>query len=156
MADIAVKIDDLEEAAGRRVSSTEENPVNRLFWAYDGTSYQIDLTAKNRAAFDKAIEKFLAASQEYISATEPVRKPVKPGRKPSSGSKAPKTRADDVRAWAATKGIKVSERGRVPREIWERWEKETGESYSLDGSQSHAAPANGSPAAQSAEPASAS
>jgi nucleoid-associated protein Lsr2 len=156
MADIAVKIDDLESAAGRHVASTEENPVNRLFWAYDGTSYQIDLTVKNRAAFDKAVEKYLAASQEYVSPTEPSRRPVGRQSRKSTGSKAPKTRADDVRAWAATKGIKVSERGRVPREIWERWEKETGESYNLDGSESHSVPANGSPAAQHAETGSAS
>ena len=143
MAEIRVLVDDLDEKP-----DTPENPVSRLRYAYDGTEYQIDLSAKNRAAFDKAVEKYIGASQEYISSA-PESKPARRtsgGKGKSSGA----SRASEVRAWAQTKGIKVPERGRVPAEVKARWEKETGERFDSVSSPAPAVPAG---SAQTVSPA---
>jgi Lsr2 len=152
MAEITVMTDDLEAAAGKHVASTEENPVTRLLWAYDGTRYQIDLTAKNRSLFDKAVERFLAASQEYIPhVAEPARASRVAIRRSAGTKKSGNPNAEIVRAWAASKKIHVSDRGRIPEEIWQRWERETGNTYNSGSSQSQPAASNGSPVAQPAE-----
>jgi hypothetical protein len=147
MAEIRVLVDDLDEKP-----DTPENPVSRLRYAYDGTEYQIDLSAKNRTAFDKAVEKYISASQEYISSA-PESKPARRtsgGKGKSSGA----SRASEVRAWAQTKGIKVPERGRVPAEVKARWEKETGERFdSVSSGSSSPAPAAPTGSAQTASPA---
>jgi hypothetical protein len=145
MAEIRVLVDDLDEKP-----DTPENPVSRLYFSYDGSDRQIDLSAKNRTAFDKAVEKYISASQEYISSA-PDSKPVRrtsSGKGKSSGT----SRASEVRAWAQTKGIKVPERGRVPADVKARWEKETGERFD-SGSTSPAPAVSPTDSAQPVSPA---
>lgn len=156
MVDIAVKVDDLEAAAGKHVAATEENPVTRLLWAFDGTAYQIDLTAKNRTAFESAVKKFREASQKHIPAdSKPVKRSSGSGRK-SSKKVGTNPNAEEVRAWAARKGVKCPARGRVPKEICQQWEKETGHTYAVNGSEPAATGSAASPAGQGTQPASAS
>jgi len=145
MAEIRVLVDDLDEKP-----DTPDNPVSRLYFSYDGSDRQIDLSAKNRAAFDKAVERFIGASQEYVSSVPDS----KPARRASSGGSKGKasggSRAPEVRAWAQANGIKIPERGRVPAEIKERWEKETGERFD-SGSSGSPSPAPAAPGTGSAQ-----
>lgn len=179
MAEIQVLTDDLEAAKGKHVAGTDENPVTRLSWGFDGTAYIIDLSDKNRLAFETAIKPYLAASTEYLPAgTKPVSKSA--GRKSSGGSKLAKSHAEDVREWLAAgkgkpakwagdkgevsghvisidgKSYQVGPRGRVPEPVWKLWEKETGSTYTINGSEPASDGSAVTPAGQGTEPATAS
>jgi hypothetical protein len=71
-----------------------------------GTDYEIDLNERNVAAFDRALEKWVAAARTTSSRTR--------GRRRPSGSKVD---ARVVRAWAAGNGVSVSDRGRIPASV---------------------------------------
>ncbi len=77
----------------------------------DGTSYEIDLSADNAAAFR-------AALQPYVDAARRA-----PGRGGRGGrrSSATATTAKEIRAWAEANGIDVPARGRIPAAIQERY-----------------------------------
>jgi hypothetical protein len=81
-------------------------------FAVDGTGYEIDLSAKNAAAFRKQ----LAAYVEHAR---------KAGRAParrSGRAVASRQRSGDIRAWAKQHGVAVSERGRIPASVVEQYE----------------------------------
>jgi Lsr2 len=76
----------------------------------DGVEYEIDVSKKNAAALRKAIGPF----QEVARRTGGRRAPVM--RKVASGVD---NRA--VRAWAASNGIELSERGRIPGHVIDQY-----------------------------------
>jgi hypothetical protein len=75
-----------------------------------GTEYEIDLSERNAAAFDRALEKWVGAARTTSSRAR--------GRRRTSGSKVD---ARAVRAWAAENGVSVSERGRIPASVVEQF-----------------------------------
>ncbi len=85
-------------------------------FAYEGVHYTIDLTKKNKAAFEKVLKPYLAA------ATKESARPRRESRR--AASRAAGTRSDlaEIRAWAKQKGMKVSDRGRVSREVTEAYD----------------------------------
>lgn len=84
-------------------------------FSLDGTSYEIDLTSKNAARLRAAFAPFVGAAR-------------KAGRTGSSGPSRRRSRrgGDDrvaeIRAWARSNGIKVSERGRIAGDVLAKWE----------------------------------
>ena len=74
----------------------------------DGTTYEIDLSDKNADSLRKAFSPFLEAARRTGG-----RATTHHGSALSSG--AVDTRA--VRAWAASNGVSVSTRGRIPAQI---------------------------------------
>ena len=82
-------------------------------FALDGTSYEIDLNEKNASALRDALSLYVAHGRKAARA----RAGSRGGSAKSSGSDA-----SEVRAWARDNGFKVSERGRVPREVVEAFE----------------------------------
>ncbi|GAA4382503.1 histone-like nucleoid-structuring protein Lsr2 [Agromyces bauzanensis] len=74
----------------------------------DGTSYEIDLSADNAAAFR-------AALQPYVDAAR--RAPGRGGRR-GAVTTAP---SKEIRAWAEANGINVPARGRIPATVQERY-----------------------------------
>jgi len=76
----------------------------------DGTSYEIDLSAKHA-------DQLAAAIRPYIEAARKVgpRRPARSGR-PARHNQS------EVRAWARAQGLKVSDRGRIPAEVLARYE----------------------------------
>ncbi len=89
-------IDDLDDSRAEETVS----------FSLDGTTYEIDLSVDNAAALRADFATWVAAARKVTGA-----------RKAASGSKAGKSDAAEVRAWARKKGIEVSERGRIPAEI---------------------------------------
>lgn len=87
-------------------------------FSYRGNDYAVDLSAKNAAAFDRAIDKFIAAARP---ARTGGRRPASSGRASSRSARAPRaTGREDlaaIRAWAAANGYQVSRRGRIPAQI---------------------------------------
>jgi hypothetical protein len=80
-------------------------------FAVDGTDYEIDLNAKNAAAFHKQLGPYLEHARRAGRA-----QPRRPGR-----TAAGHQRSGDIRAWAKKHGVAVSERGRIPASVLEQY-----------------------------------
>ena len=72
----------------------------------DGTDYEIDLNAAHAKALGDALEKYIHAGRKVSGSG---RRPVR-GRRAAAGA----PNSAEVRAWARSQGIKVSDRGRIP------------------------------------------
>lgn len=96
--------------------------AEEVSFSFRGADYVIDLSKKNQAAMEKALRPYLDA------ATQTSRKVSTKG----SGSRASKSAAKSrgttrrdlsaVREWAQANGIRVSERGRIAREVLEQYD----------------------------------
>ncbi len=80
-------------------------------FAFDGTGYEIDLNAKNAAAFGKQLAPYIEHARRAGRA-QPRR-----GARTASG----RQRSGDIRAWAKEHGLAVSERGRIPASVLEQY-----------------------------------
>jgi len=83
-------------------------------FAVDGTGYEIDLNAKNAAAFGKQLAPYLQHARRAGRA--PARRPGRAGRQ----------RSGDIRAWAREQGLAVSARGRIPASVAEQYHAAAG------------------------------
>ncbi len=81
-------------------------------FAFRGTSYEVDLSAKHANEFEKAIGKYLDMAQKVSSG--------RVGRGTSRRPAGPA--AGDIRSWARDNGFEVNDRGRVPAEVREAFE----------------------------------
>jgi Lsr2 len=81
-------------------------------FAFNGQGYEIDLGQKNLAKFEKSLRPFIDAGRRA-----PQRRTTRAVR----GSAARIDRAA-VRSWAASQGIKVSERGRISADVLRQYE----------------------------------
>lgn len=82
-----------------------------VVFAVDGTAYEIDLSKRNAAAMRRAFDRYI----------EHARKAGR-GRR---GSRRGRDRhySAAVREWAKARGLKVSERGRIPADVVVEYEK---------------------------------
>ena len=83
--------------------------------SYRGVDYEVDLSARNAAALDDALAPYLEAARR-----------VQGGRRttPTPGAAAPNPK--DVRSWARSEGIAVSDRGRMPGDVTRRYQQAHG------------------------------
>lgn len=81
----------------------------------DGTAYEIDLSKKNAAKLRDVLAPYVATARKAGSRRARGR-----GRASAGRSSATDTAA--VRDWAREQGLKVSDRGRIPAEILEKYE----------------------------------
>jgi hypothetical protein len=75
-------------------------------FALDGTSYEIDLSAKNASSLRDALAPFVGAARRSGSRARRARR--------SSGADG---RTAQIRAWAKSNNLKINERGRIPADI---------------------------------------
>ena len=94
-----------------RLGTTSEHTVR---FAFDGTGYEIDLNAKNAAAFGKQLAPYLEHARKAGRA-----QPRRPGR-------TGRQRSGDIRAWAKVHGLAVSARGRIPASVLEQYHAASG------------------------------
>jgi hypothetical protein len=89
-------------------------------FAIDGASYEIDLSAKNAQQLREAVSPYLGAARKAgrVAAARNAR-----GRSGGSAS-VDREQNQAIREWAKKKGLNVSERGRIPAEIVERYHAE--------------------------------
>ena len=85
-------------------------------FAFDGSDYEIDLNAKNAAAFSKQLAPYLEHARRAGRAQ---------GRRPGRTA-ANRQRSSDIRAWAKDHGLAVSERGRIPASVVEQYDASDG------------------------------
>lgn len=84
-----------------------------ITFAYEGTNYEIDLSKRNAAAFEKAV-------RPYVDAARKVRNSrTKASTRSGSGSGHDLAA---VRAWASENGYDVSERGRVAAAVLDAYD----------------------------------
>jgi len=81
-----------------------------LRFAFDGKSYEIDLTSDERTAFEHAVAKYIAVARPTS---------FRGGRSSRSSSGGPDPKV--VRAWAKDNGHEVPSRGRIPSTILEAY-----------------------------------
>ena len=84
-----------------------------VLFGFDGVTYEVNLGKKNRARLEKALAPFIEAGRRVPRGGR-RRAASRPG-----GSSAGRA---DVRAWASTAGLKVSERGRMSSDIMRQYE----------------------------------
>lgn len=88
-------------------------------FAYDGTEYTIDLSDKNRAAFEKALRPYIDAG---IKATRSPGARRTKTTSPQTKTQTSRTDLRQIREWAKAQGLEVSDRGRIPAAIVEQFE----------------------------------
>jgi len=77
-----------------------------------GAEYEIDLSKKNARALRRRLAPFM----------DHARKAGRGPRRRTGRSAASRERSGDIRAWAKTHGITVSDRGRIPASVVEQYE----------------------------------
>lgn len=89
-------------------------------FSYRGSDFVIDLSAKNAAAFDRAMEKYVGAARpDRVDGRRAARRgPARPSR-----AARPSGREDlaAIREWAQANGYQVSSRGRIAGQIIEAY-----------------------------------
>jgi hypothetical protein len=88
-----------------------------LRFGIEGYEYEIDLNEKNAARLRKQLAPFIDRARR---AGRGSRRAVR--------TAASRRRSRDIRAWAKKRGIGLSERGRIPAGVVERYESERGRS----------------------------
>ncbi len=84
------------------------NATETVSFALDGTSYEIDLSTKNAAKLRDAVAPYLASARRVGG-----RSSRRSARRSSAGG----NRTAEIRAWAKSKNMKISERGRISADI---------------------------------------
>lgn len=100
----------VDDLTGRKADET-------VVFGLDGKSYEIDLSDKNAQTLRDALAEYVKAGRKTgrISSGR--------GKSRSTGSGSSDT--SEVRAWAKKNGYDVNERGRIPADIREAYEKAT-------------------------------
>jgi hypothetical protein len=89
--------------------------ATEVAFSYNGTDFTIDLSKKNAAAFEKALK-------PYIDAATKVSRRSSSRRTKSASSTGARQDLAQVREWAKSQGIEVSERGRVSASVLEQYD----------------------------------
>ena len=89
-------------------------------FALDGTSYEIDLSKKNAAAFRKALDRYIAAARRHSGSRST---PRRRGAEATGDGAKPKRGFDlvQLREWAGANGVEVPSRGRIPHAVVEEY-----------------------------------
>ncbi|OFI39538.1 hypothetical protein BIU82_00200 [Arthrobacter sp. SW1] len=90
-----------------------EGEGETLHFTYNGSNYEIDLSAENATEFHELLGKYAKAGRKI--AVAPVRQA--PAKKSSD-----RERLVEIRAWAAANGYSVNSRGRIAQSIVDAYE----------------------------------
>lgn len=82
----------------------------------DGRSYEIDLSEKNEKALRKALEKYLDV------ATQVAKSPAAAGGRQKYGTGPVRRDTKHIREWLRGQGVEISDRGRIPTDLMQRYE----------------------------------
>jgi hypothetical protein len=93
-------------------------------FALDGIQYEIDLSQKNATKMRNALARYIEAGSKVGRVAGTAARSVPPRRRAAATIDRDQNRA--IREWAHTKGISVSDRGRIKQEIIDRYHAEAG------------------------------
>jgi hypothetical protein len=85
---------------------------------FDGAAYEIDLSSKNAKKLRDAIAPYLGAARKTGRVSGKAR-----ARRGTGSATADRDQNQAIREWAKKQGLKVSDRGRIPAEIVERYHR---------------------------------
>ena len=88
--------------------------AEEVSFSFRGTDYTIDLGKKNRAALEMALKPYIEAATRVPKGRARKRRSIK------AAESGPDLTA--IREWAKDAGMEVSERGRIPRAVRERYD----------------------------------
>ena len=91
-----------------------------VLFSLDGTSYEIDLSKKNAAAFRKTFDRYLKAARRQGGRNSTPR----PRATKAAGNGAKPKREFNLaqlREWAGANGVAVPSRGRIPQAVVEQY-----------------------------------
>ena len=100
-----VLVDDLD---GSEASET-------VTFGLDGSTYEIDLNDANAAALREALAGFLGHARKTTGGSRRTRRSAGSSSSSSSHTK-------DVREWAKSQGMEVSERGRISADVQQAYD----------------------------------
>ena len=92
--------------------------ATEVSFSFRGADYTIDLSKRNLAAFEKALKPYVDAATKVPKGSATPRRPAK------SASRGQNLAA--VREWAKSAGIKVPDRGRLPKKVLDQYEAAKG------------------------------
>ncbi len=97
----------------------------------DGKSYEIDLSKENAGRLRDALADFVSAARRAGGRRRGASNSPGTGNNGGGAGSAPKGRSaidreqnQAIRDWARKRGMKVSDRGRIPAEVLEAYHKE--------------------------------
>lgn len=112
---------------------TGEEADETVLFSLDGKGYEIDLSKAHADSLRNALAEFVAAARRADGRRRARRGVAGPGRRAAAGynggTTARPTAADRaqnqaIREWARERGMKVSERGRIPAEVLRAYHQE--------------------------------
>lgn len=109
-----VTVQIIDDLTGAVVDEADGRTVD---FAFDGSSYEIDLSGESIARFRSALEPYIAAARP---------KPRKTGgstRQSASASSPHREELQAIREWAHANGVQVSKRGRIAATVREAYLK---------------------------------
>lgn len=86
----------------------------------DGVSYQIDLSADNAGDLREAMANYVSNARRAGGRKKPGPRPGS-GRSSSGSTSADREQNQAIREWARKRGLKVSDRGRIPADVVEQY-----------------------------------
>jgi hypothetical protein len=114
MAQKVVLIDDIDDIDGSEAAET-------LTFSYRGTQYEVDLSQEHIDELEKALVPIIKVARQVQTTPPPRRR-----RAAAEGRRTPPVSTQEIRKWAREQGLEISDRGRIPAEIAERYEREIG------------------------------
>lgn len=100
-------VDDIDGTA------IDEGEGQTVTFALDGQTYEIDLT-------NEKVDEMRAALSAYIAAARRAgRAPARAAKKSATGG----TPAAEIRDWARSNGLDVPDRGRIPQDVRDAFDK---------------------------------
>lgn len=90
-------------------------------FALDGVAYEIDLKSANADKLRGLLAPYVEKGRKQSGRLAGARRPGRGGAARPSGGGAPDTAK--IRAWAKEQGMEVNDRGRVPSNVREAYEK---------------------------------
>ena len=92
-------------------------------FALDGVSYQIDLSNDNASELRDALSGYVSSARRAGGRKKSGPRPSSSGRSSSGSTSADREQNQAIREWARKRGLKVSDRGRIPADIVDQYHK---------------------------------
>jgi hypothetical protein len=93
-----------------------------LKFGLDGTTYEVDLSAKHAEQLRSSLAKYVLKARRVGRGGVPAAR----GRARTTPARTDREQNQAIRDWAKSKGLGVSDRGRIPANVVQRYQAEAG------------------------------
>jgi len=114
MARREIFVDDLD--------GKEADDVETRRFSIGRQGYSIDLSSTNYEAFLKDVDKYVSVATKEEAPSRAVTGPRPARTARTATTTGEPSRASQIRAWAASEGIAVAERGRIHKDVVEKYD----------------------------------